>query len=453
MSLKAYRYRLYPTDAQKVDFARHFGCTRLVFNKYIEAAEAHYKEKKTFLSAFTFNTTGLMELKKENPFLSERINSQSLQSAVLNGAAAYKNFFAGHARRPCFKKKSDGRQSFQCPQNVKVLFPEKDGKKTGTIRLPVIKDVKAKLHRRFEGKVKTVTIIREPSGKYYASVLVDDAAELPLPDVITPELTVGMDAGLKTAFTVGNSTGTAKIDNPKFLQKHAKEIAKRQKILARKQFTLKEITTKEGKTVTVKVPSQGRVKARQALARAYEKVRFCRQNWIHTVTRLIVDKNQATTIVIEDLNLRGMMKNLQLARAVSDVGIGNFYRVLEYKLRDAGKNLVRAGRWYPSSRLCPHCGYKNTELTLKDRQWECPVCGCQHDRDEAAAVNLSRWPALSEEEQRRYGRNDRALNAGKSAGVKRSPRELTVGAGSLAKGSAAVISRNESCEVREITRG
>ena len=150
-------------------------------------------------------------------------------------------------------------------------------------------------------------------------------------------------------------------------------------------------------------------KVRQELARTHEKIRHRRKDWINQVTRQLVNDSQVTTYVIEDLNLKGMVKNHHLARAISDVGIGNFYRILRYKLEAAGKNLVVAGRWFPSSKLCPECGTKKESLTLRERQWCCAHCGHEHDRDEAAAKNLRHWVKLTEIEKHRYGRNGRAL--------------------------------------------
>ena len=140
-----------------------------------------------------------------------------------------------------------------------------------------------------------------------------------------------------------------------------------------------------------------------------KKIRHRRKDWINQVTRQLVNDSQVTTYVIEDLNLKGMVKNHHLARAISDVGIGNFYRILRYKLEAAGKNLVVAGRWFPSSKLCPECGTKKESLTLRERQWCCAHCGHEHDRDEAAAKNLRHWVELTEIEKHRYGRNGRAL--------------------------------------------
>lgn len=348
----------------------------------------------------------LVKLKKEFSWLKE-VNSQSLQMAARNAERAFVNFFEKRAKRPRFKSKHTGRQSFQCPQHCKVLFP-KIGTK-GHIVLPKIGPINAILHRRFSGPIKTVTVVRDPSGKYYASVLVDNAQALLAPDAIDFEHTAGIDAGIKMALTVVGQSGTVRIENPTFLKKNSEQLKKQQKRLSRCKRTVTFKENEKGEKVKEVTVSKRYEKVRHELARTHEKIRHRRKDWINQVTRQLVNDSQVTTYVIEDLNLKGMVKNHHLARAISDVGIGNFYRILRYKLEAARKNLVVAGRWFPSSKLCPECGTKKESLTLRERQWCCAHCGHEHDRDEAAAKNLRHWVKLTEIEKHRYGRNGRAL--------------------------------------------
>ena len=405
MSFVLYQYRIYPSASQCQSLIDHFGCARWVYNRYLSEADDCYKRTGRSMRCNDF-IVRLVNLKKEFPWL-KAVNSQSLQMAARNADRAFVNFFEKRAKRPRFKSKHSGRQSFQCPQHCKVQFPDVGTK--GHIVLPKIGPVKAVLHRPFTGKVKTVTIVREPTGKYYASVLVDTAQPDVAPDTVDFEHTAGIDAGVKTAFTVVSQSATVKIDNPTFLKKHSEQLKKQQKRLSRCKRTVSFKENEKGEKIKEVTVSKRYEKVRKELARTHEKIRHCRKNWINQITHRLVNDNQVTTYVIEDLNIKGMVKNHRLARAVSDVGIGNFYRVLQYKLEAVGKNLVVAGRWYPSSKQCPVCGTKKASLTLNERRWCCTHCGNEHDRDEAAAQNLRHWVKLSESEKHRYGRNDRAL--------------------------------------------
>lgn len=405
MSLVSYQFRIYPNASQRQSLIDHFGCTRWVFNRYLSEAHDCYEATGKTMRCNDF-IVRLVMLKKEFSWLKE-VNSQSLQMAARNADRAFVNFFEKRAKRPRFKSKHAGRQSFQCPQHCKVLFPEIGTK--GHIVLPKIGPIKAILHRRFSGTVKTVTVVRDPSDKYYASVLLDDAQALLAPDAIDFELTAGIDAGIKTALTVVGQSGTVKIENPTFLKKNSEQLKKQQKRLSRCKRTVTFKENENGEKVKEVTVSKRYEKVRQELARTHEKIRHRRKDWINQVTRQLVNDSQVTTYVIEDLNLKGMVKNHHLARAISDVGIGNFYRILRYKLEASGKNLVVAGRWFPSSKLCPECGTKKESLTLRERQWCCAHCGHEHDRDEAAAKNLRHWVELTEIEKHRYGRNGRAL--------------------------------------------
>ena len=405
MSFVSYQFRIYPNASQRQSLIDHFGCARWVFNRYLSEAHDCYESTGKTMRCNDF-IVRLVKLKNEFPWLKD-VNSQSLQMAARNADRAFVNFFEKRAKLPRFKSKHTGRQSFQCPQHCKVLFPEIGTK--GHIVLPKIGPINAILHRRFSGPIKTVTVVRDPSGKYYASVLVDNAQALLAPDAIDFEHTAGIDAGIKMALTVVGQSGTVKIENPTFLKKNSEQLKKQQKRLSRCKRTVSFKENEKGEKVKEVTVSKRYEKVRQELARTHEKIRHRRKDWINLVTRQLVNDSQVTTYVIEDLNLKGMVKNHHLARAISDVGIGNFYRILRYKLEAAGKNLVVAGRWFPSSKLCPECGTKKKSLTLRERQWCCAHCGHEHDRDEAAAKNLRHWVELTEIEKHRYGRNGRAL--------------------------------------------
>ncbi len=256
------------------------------------------------------------------------------------------------------------------------------------------------MHRPFVGKVKTVTVKRSPSGKYFASVLVEDSAIDPVPALIEPEHAVGLDVGL-TSFLI-DSEGN-KTDNPKLLKASLIRLAVEQKKLSRR---------KKG--------SGNRAKQKRIVSIIHEKVANRRRDFIHQVTARLADKNHATTFAVEDLNIKGMIRNRKLARAIQDASWGMFLTTLDYKCRWNGKNLLRIGRFQPSSKLCNCCGYKMESMPLSVREWKCPSCHSVNDRDTNAARNI-----------RDIGLAD---SLGHSGCIKSSPVDCPVRAGSTAKG-------------------
>jgi len=253
--------------------------------------------------------------------------------------------------------------------------------------LPKIKGrVKARIHRLFEdGKLKTVTVSRTPTGKYYASLLFETQQEEPKP--VTEGKAAGIDLGIKDFAIVNDGEKCSKFPNPKHLSKHEKNLKRKQKKLSRK---------KKG--------SKSREKAKKLVAKVHERVSNTRQDYSHQVSRKIVDKNQVVVVenpsvhlnsiqVLADgriprLNIKGMIRNHKLAKAISDVGWGMFVNFLDYKLKEKGGVLVEIDRWFPSSKLCSHCHYELESLTLDVREWSCPKCGTRHDRDENASANI-----------------------------------------------------------------
>lgn len=394
--MRAYKYRLYPNAEQKVLIARHFGCARFVYNWALSEKDKHYKETGKSLSKRMIQDLLVASKKADKQWLNE-VNSQSLLASLAHLDTAFTNFFRGRAKFPRFKSKYSGWQSYQCPQHVTVDFDN------NRINLPKLKGIKAKLHRPFVGKVKTVTIKRSPSGKYFASVLVEDGAIDPVPALIEPEHTVGLDVGL-TSFLI-DSAGN-KTDNPRLLKASLVRLAIEQKKLARK---------KKG--------SGSKAKQKRKVSTIHEKVANRRYDFIHQVTAKLADKNHATTFAVEDLNIKGMIRNRKLARAIQDAGWGMFLTTLDYKCRWNGKNLLRIGRFQPSSKLCNCCGYKMESMPLSIREWECPGCHSVNDRDTNAARNI-----------RDMGLAD---SLGHSDCVKSSPVESPVSAGSTAKGTDA----------------
>ena len=360
--IKSYKYTLKPNENQKIFFEKSFGCTRFVYNWALSKRIEAYQTKKERLSCVDFCKM-LTSLKKEEDklWLSE-VSNECLQQSIRNMDSAFTRFFREKKGFPKFKSKKDARKSYKSINGVRIDF------ETNRIKLPKIGWVKFYKNRTFEGKIGTVAVSKNATGKYFVSVLVDDGIEKPLKPNIEYNTSVGIDVGIKDFAVFSN--GYVYI-NPKYLEKAEKRL----KVLQRR-FSKK----KKG--------SNRREKARLKLAKAYEKVANCRTNFIHQVTSRVVRENQ--TIIIEDLNVRGMMKNHNLAKHISSASWSEFFRQLQYKCEWYGKNLIKIGRFEPSSKMCT-CGYVNKELKLSQREWTCPNCGQHNDRDLLAAINIKRF--------------------------------------------------------------
>ncbi|NEO68615.1 RNA-guided endonuclease TnpB family protein, partial [Moorena sp. SIO3H5] len=367
MKHKAVKLRIYPTQEQVMILAQHFGCARWWWNYALNHCIETYKETGKGLKQSALNSM-LPKLKKEKEteWLKD-CYSQVLQSVSLNLSRAYQNFFEGRAQYPKFKSYHH-RQSIQYPQNVKQVgdclkFPGKVGV------------VKAVIHQPLDGQIKTVTVSKAPSGKYYASVLMEYESDSVKPS--TKGKVIGIDLGIKDFAITYDGEKTSKFGNPKPIDRYEKKLSKKQRIAARK---------KKG--------SSGRKKARKIVAKVYERIGNVRQDYLHKLSRKIVDQNQV--VVVENLNVKGMVsatrtlreRNHKLAKAISDLGWGTFVNFLSYKCEKEGKVLVEINRWFPSSKTCSSCHYRIKELPLDVRTWVCPGCGTHHDRDGNAAKNI-----------------------------------------------------------------
>ena len=363
--LRAYKYRIYPTDEQKVLFAKTFGCCRFVYNWALNLKITAYKERKETLGNVYLTNLMKSELKVAHEWLSE-VNSQSLQSSLRNLDTAYTNFFrnTNAVGFPRFKSRKD-KQSFLCPQHCRVDFEK------GTITIPKAKDIPAVLHRRFKGTVKTVTISMTPSGRYFASVLVDTSMQEMKPSEPMRDTTVGIDLGIKSLAVCSDGRTFA---NPKNLQRSLDRLKLLQKRLSRKQ---------KG--------SANRNKARIRVARLQEHIANSRKDSLHKITHALTHDSQVRTICMENLNVKGMQRNHHLAQAVGDASFGTFLTLLEYKCRWYGVNLIKIDRFAPSSKTCGKCGYVYKGLKLSERSWTCPECGTHHDRDFNAACNIKEF--------------------------------------------------------------
>jgi putative transposase len=338
---------------------QHFGCARWWWNFALNKSIETYRDTGKGLGRSALNAL-LPKLKKdkETLWLSE-CYSQVLQAVTLNLTTAYKNFFERRARFPRFKSKH-AKQSIQYPQNVQVIG--------NAVKLPgKVGTLKAKIHSSIEGTIKTVTVSKEPSGKYFASILSEVEGENPTPS--TKGKVIGIDLGLKHFAVTSNGTKVSKYDNPRHLALHEKNLKRKQQKLARKQ---------KG--------SNSRNKYRKVVARVYERVSNSRQDFLHKLSRKLVNENQV--VVVENLHVKGMVRNHNLARAISDVGWGTFTNFLAYKLEKKGGKLVEIDRWFPSSKLCSNCYHQADEMPLEVREWTCPHCKTHHDRDGNAATNI-----------------------------------------------------------------
>ena len=360
--LKAIKIRIYPS-AEQVDFInKQLGCCRFVYNNCLAFRKDSYQNEHISVSS-SEAVKHITVLKKDNEWLKD-VHSKVLQQSVRDMNQAYDNFFKRHKGFPKFKSKHDNRQSCRFPKDA---FIGVRGNRIDLIK--VLKDIHFKCSRnderylnRNQDKVKSITLSKEPNGKFYLSVLIDK----PLRQVPQSSSMVGLDLGIKD-FAV-TSDGQV-IENFHFKKNEESRLKRLQRQISKKI-----------------VGSKNREKARLRFAKLNEKIRNRKLNFLHDVTNHLIDENQV--IVMEDLNVKGMVRNHKLAESISEVNWGEFRRILTYKAAWHRRRLVFIDRFYPSSKRCNHCGYIYKELTLKDRQWVCPECGSLIDRDYNAALNI-----------------------------------------------------------------
>ncbi len=276
----------------------------------------------------------------------KEINSQSLHGATLNLENAFNKFFREKSGFPKFKSKKNPVQSFSVPQYYKVDF------ENNKIYTPKIGWIKIKLHRRFEGNGKTATIKRTPTGKHYISILVDDEKELPQKQQFDENNTVGIDVGIKDFAVTSNGE---KIDNPRYLKNSIENYRK----------------------------------LKHQIAKYHEKISNQRKDFQHKLSSRLISENQA--VALETLNVKGLLKNQNLAQHITDASWSSFVQKLEYKAEWYGKNIIKILRFDPSSKICHVCGYYHQDLELRDREWACPDCKTEHDRDINASVNIKKF--------------------------------------------------------------
>jgi putative transposase len=351
---KSFKFRIYPTKEQEIVLAKHFGACRFVFNHYLNKRKETYLKDKKSLNYYD-NANDLTQLKKniDYSWLKE-INSQSLQSSLKNLDTAYSNFFRKNANFPKFKSKYD-RQSFNIPQFVKL----KDNK----LIIPKFKGgVKINLHREITGDIIFANISKSATDKYYVSI----TCEVVHKPFEKTNSAVGIDTGIKNLAILSDGKT---YENIRSLKTKLTKLKYEQRQLSKK----------------VK-GSSSRNKQRKNLAKIHEKITNVRKDYLHKVSTEIVKNHDI--ISVEDFAVKNLMKNNKLSQSISDVSLGTFYSMLEYKSRWNNKQFVKINRFFPSSKVCSNCNWINHDLTLSIREWSCPSCGETHDRDFNASKNI-----------------------------------------------------------------
>ena len=361
--LKAIKIRLYPSNDQTIYINKLLGTSRFIYNQCLNYKITEYQLTKKYTS---LGETGkfLTSLKSSHEWIRES-HSKPLQQQLINLDRAYKNFFKNGSGFPKFKSKHDNNQSCRFPVDA---ISGVNGN-----RINIIKDLKdihfkcsvkdEKYLNKNQSQIKSGTLSKTKSGNYYFSILIDRPNKVI--EKAKNEL-IGLDLGIKD-FIITSEGLT--YENLKSKRTNQVKLSRLHKELSRKQ---KDSKNKE--------------KARLRLAKTYNKINNQKEYYLHSITNQLLSENQ--TIVIEDLNVAGMLKNHKLAKSIQELSLNRFKTMLIYKAEWYGRDIIQVSRWFPSSKLCSCCDYKNVDLTLKDRTWLCPECNTLHDRDINAAINI-----------------------------------------------------------------
>lgn len=361
--LKAYKYRLYPNNDQEVLLNKHFGSCRFVYNWALDLKIKAYQNDNGRISKFELDKL-LTELKKTEDYeWLKETNSQSLQAANRHLDVAFSNFFQKQNQFPKFKSKKRNKHSFEVPAGINLDV------ENNKIKLPKFKEgIRLVLSRLPKGNIRQATVSKTPSGKFYISILCETGEINKTKSRITKSTTIGIDLGIKDFIVTSDGV---KYQNNKYLKRLEQKLVKEQRKLSKKQ---------KG--------SSNRNKQRIKVAKIHEKISNQRLDYLHKISSKLISENK--TIAIEDLSVKNMVKNKNLAKSIHDVSWSKFIELLKYKAEWYGVNILTIGRFEPSSKMCS-CGEINHDLTLNDREWTCDTCGVTHDRDILAANNIKKF--------------------------------------------------------------
>jgi len=368
--LRAIKIRLYPNETQKDYINNLLGSYRKVYNLALNHKIEVYKEsgENHRIQQIGLEFHNNWTKSEEYHYLNEH-NTKVLKQAIINMLDSYKRFFVNNAGFPKFKSKHDNNQSCRFPSEA---ISKRNNYETGKLTLiKQLKDIKFKCSDEYKyylnkhkQNIKSATLTKTKSGKYFLSILVDGDL---MKDKSKPNNDfIGLDLGIKDFIITSEGQS---FENIKLKRNNKKKLAKLQRALSKKQ---------KG--------SKNRDKQRVKLAKFYEKLNNKKENYLHHITNRLLDENQV--IVIEDLNVKGMLKNHNLAKSIQELSLYRFKEMLKYKAEWYGNHIVEIDRFFPSSKLCNNCGYKNNGLKLSHREWSCPECGTNHNRDLNAAINI-----------------------------------------------------------------
>jgi putative transposase len=368
--LRAIKIRLYPNNEQQIYIGQLLGCYRKVYNLSL-----NYKMEQYILSGLTANMKSIGNEFHNNWTKSDEFhylndhNTKVMKQAIINMLDSYKRFFINHSGFPKFKSKHDNNQSCRFPSEA--ISKRNDYESNRLTLISQLKDIKFKCSDEYKkylnkhkNSIKSASLSRTKSGNYFLSILIDGDLMKTYDKSINN--IVGIDLGIKD-FIVTSENQI--FENIKIKRNNQKKLIKLNRTLSRKQKD-----------------SRNKNKARIKLAKFHEKINNIKENYLHQVSNQLLNENQV--IVMEDLNVKGMLKNHNLAKSIQELSLCHFKEMLKYKAEWTGRYIVEVDRFYPSSKLCSCCGYKNDKLTLKDRQWTCPECGKTHSRDLNAAINI-----------------------------------------------------------------
>jgi putative transposase len=364
--VKAIKVKIYPRKWQKELIEKHFGCCRLIYNYGLERKVKTYSETQKSISVYQIQKD-IPKMYEEKPWLKE-VNSQSLQQTLKDLDSAFSHFFRKDNSFPKFKSRKNPKQSFRIPQHFEI---SKDYK---AIKVPKLKwiNFRDKFNIPKDVEFRNITISKE-GNEYFAALCYDEKTTKLELKSIQENKTLGIDLGVKTLATLSDGT---KIENPKHFKRYEDKLALEQQKLSKKE-------NRESKSYQ---------KQKEKVNKVHKKIRNTRKDFLHKLSTSLVENQNWTTFVMEDLATKNMIQNnySPMSKAIGDAGWRMFRSMMEYKTEDKGKNFIVIGRFDPSSKLC-YCGTKNEELTLNDRTWTCKNCGITHDRDELAANNIKNF--------------------------------------------------------------